>query len=306
MIGEDRLRQVDVFFSLHDTMTLMEGHNISQRPIGIFDSGVGGLSVLSAIQQLLPHEHLLYLGDQAHIPYGPRRKVQIRDFAFEITSFLLRMGAKLIVVACNTASAAALVELRQNFPEIPFVGMEPAVKPAAETTQTGKVGVLATPTTFSGDLYASVVERFAKNVAIFQDTCPGLVEKIEAGDIQGSETRQILEKALRPMLKKGIDTVVMGCTHYPFVIPLIQSITGPEVRIIDPAPAIARQTRRLLDNHYLLNLGQIPGNVHYFTSGEIKRFSKILNVLLGQTGPIEKVFWKESLTLEDNPSTHPG
>ena len=284
----------------------MKDHSNSQQPVGIFDSGVGGLSVLRAIQKLLPHENLLYLGDQAHIPYGPRLKAKIRAFAFEITSFLLEQGAKLIVVACNTASAAALVELRQYFPEIPFVGMEPAVKPAAETTQTGKVGVLATPTTFSGDLYASVVERFAKNVMILQDTCPGLVESIEAGEMQGGETRQILEKALDPMLAEGIDTIVMGCTHYPFVIPLIQSITGPGVRIIDPAPAIARQTRRLLDHHHILNLEQIPGKVRYFTTGEIDKFSKLLTVLLGQTGPVEKVFWREILKLGDDLSTHPG
>jgi len=284
----------------------MKDHSNSQQPVGIFDSGVGGLSVLRAIQKLLPHENLLYLGDQAHIPYGPRPKAKIRAFAFEITSFLLEQGAKLIVVACNTASAAALVELRQYFPEIPFVGMEPAVKPAAETTQTGKVGVLATPTTFSGDLYASVVERFAKNVIILQDTCPGLVESIEAGEMQGGETRQILEKALDPMLAEGIDTIVMGCTHYPFVIPLIQSITGPGVRIIDPAPAIARQTRRLLDHHHILNLEQIPGKVRYFTTGEIDKFSKLLTVLLGQTGPVEKVFWREILKLGDDLSTHPG
>jgi glutamate racemase len=292
--------------TLHDKMTMMNKYIDPQLPIGIFDSGVGGLSVLRAIQQLLPHENLLYVGDQAHIPYGPRPKAKIRDFAFEITSFLLKQGAKLIVVACNTASAAALVELRQNFPQMPFVGMEPAVKPAAETTHSGKVGVLATPTTFSGDLYASVVERFAKNVEIFQDTCPGLVESIESGDIQGDEPHQILKKALLPMLAEGIDTVVMGCTHYPFVIPLIQSITGPEVRIIDPAPAIARQTRRLLEHHHMLNSEPTPGKLRYFTSGLTERFSQILTELLGQTGPVEKVVWKEVLTLEDGPSTHPG
>ena len=286
-------------------MTLMDNHSDSQQPIGIFDSGVGGLSVLRAIQQLLPHENLLYVGDQVHIPYGPRPKAKIREFAFEITSFLLKQGAKLIVVACNTASAAALVELRQNFPQMPFVGMEPAVKPAAETTHTGKVGVLATPTTFSGDLYASVVERFAKNVEIFQDTCPGLVESIETGDIQGNEPRQILEKALHPMLTEGIDTIVMGCTHYPFVIPLIQTITGPEVRIIDPAPAIARQTQRLLERYQILNPQQETGCLQYFTSDDAQKFTALLPVLLGQKGSVEKVYWKEVLTLGENLANYP-
>lgn len=289
---------------LHDKMTLMNSINALQQPIGIFDSGVGGLSVLRTIQKLLPYENLIYLGDQAHIPYGPRPKAQIQTFAFEITSFLLHQGAKLIVVACNTASAAALVELRQNFPDVPFVGMEPAVKPAAETTKSGKVGVLATPTTFDGELYASVVERFAKNVRIFQDTCPGLVELIEAGDVHGGRTRQILEKGLQPMLTEGIDTIVMGCTHYPFVIPLIQSITGSEVRIIDPAPAIAQQARRLLKQYHMLNTEKTPGEVRYFTSGETEKFLQILQILLGQTGSIEKVLWQEVLKLGDDLATH--
>ena len=156
-------------------------------------------------------------------------------------------GAKLIVVACNTASAAALHHLRQTFPKIPFVGMEPAVKPAAETTETGVVGVLATPATFQGELYASVVERFASGVMLLQNTCAGLVEQIEAGQMDSQETAVILEGALKPMLAAKIDTVVLGCTHYPFVIPQIKQIVGAGVRVIDPAPAVARQVGRLLE-----------------------------------------------------------
>src|SRR5512141_429323 len=153
----------------------------SSSPIGIFDSGVGGLSVLRAIRAQMPEETVIYFGDQAHIPYGPRPMEQIRDFSEAITNFLLQQDAKIIVVACNTASAAALQYLRERFPAIAFVGMEPAVKPAAEHTQTGKVGVLATPATFQGALYASVVERFAAGVELFQHTCPGLVSQIEKG-----------------------------------------------------------------------------------------------------------------------------
>ncbi|PJH74707.1 MAG: glutamate racemase, partial [Anaerolineae bacterium CG_4_9_14_0_8_um_filter_58_9] len=162
-------------------------------PLGIFDSGVGGLSVLRAIRQELPHENVLYFADQGHVPYGPRPLEEVRAFSEEITRFLLSLGAKLIVVACNTASAAALHHLRQTFPDIPFVGMEPAVKPAAEHTQTGVVGVLATPATFQGALYASVVERFANGVTLLQDTCPGLVAQIEAGNLDTPATRAILE-----------------------------------------------------------------------------------------------------------------
>ncbi len=271
----------------------MQPELLLRQPIGIFDSGVGGLSVLRAIRQELPFEDILYFGDQAHIPYGPRTRHEIRDLAFGITRFLLNLGAKLIVVACNTASAAALHELRWLFPGVPFVGMEPAVKPAAETTHTGKVGVLATPTTFTGDLYASVVERFAKDVQIFTSTCPGLVERVEAGDLEGPQTREILEEALLPMLAAGIDTVVMGCTHYPFVIPLIQSITGPEVKVIDPAPAIARQVRRLLDGMSLLNPEDRSGVLRFFTSGDPQRFSGLLPRLLGENGPVYRVNWQD-------------
>jgi glutamate racemase len=264
------------------------------RPIGIFDSGVGGLSVLRAIRQTLPNEAILYLGDQAHVPYGLRPQSEIRQFSESISRFLLLKGAKLIVVACNTASAAALRYLRQIFPEVPFVGMEPAVKPAAEITHTGKVGVLATPTTFAGALYASVVERFAGGVQIFQDTCPGLVGQIEAGDLDSRTTRDILEKALQPMLREGIDTVVMGCTHYPFVIPLIQEITGPAVRIIDPAPAIARQTERLLSAFGMLSKRSELGAMTFFTSGNPDKMTRLLLTLLGESGPVFHFGWQDA------------
>jgi glutamate racemase len=204
---------------------------------------------------------------------------------------MLSQVAKIIVVACNTASAAALHYLRELFPFISFVGMEPAVKPAAETTQTGKVGVLATPTTFAGELFASVVERFAKDVEIFKNTCPGLVEQIEMGDLESETTRAILEDALNPMLNAGIDTVVLGCTHYPFVIPLIKSITGPDVRTIDPAPAIARQVHRVLKGNYLLKLGEDSPDLHYFTTESTKRFELILGILLGETGKVSQATW---------------
>ena len=272
----------------------------SQQPIGVFDSGVGGLSVLKAIRQELPHEAVLYLGDQAHIPYGPRTKSQIRDFSVEITRFLLAQGAKLIVVACNTASAAALHELRDIFPEVPFVGMEPAVKPAAKTTHTGKVGILATPTTFSGDLYASLVERFANDVKLYTSTCPGLVEQIEAGKLDSLETLAILEEALHPMLEEGIDTVVLGCTHYPFVIPQIRELTGPNVQTIDPAPAIARQTRHLLEERVLLNSDETILPVRFFTSAGTGSLASVLPRLLCEDSPVEKVTWGEDMKLHQS------
>lgn len=260
-------------------------------PIGIFDSGVGGISVLRAIHQQMPEESVIYFGDQGHIPYGPRPMQQIRDFSDRITRFLLEQDVKIVVVACNTASAAALKFLREQFPDVQFVGMEPAVKPAAERTRTGKVGVLATPATFQGALYASVVERFANGVELFQDTCPGLVQQIEQGNLQGEETRRILGAALRPMLEKNIDTVVLGCTHYPFVIPLIQEIVGQNVRVIDPAPAVARQTGRLLEAQGMRNRSTASGKLKLYTSGDPDALESLLPKLLGKAGDVERVEW---------------
>ena len=265
-------------------------------PIGIFDSGVGGLSVLRAIREQLPDENIIYFADQGHVPYGPRRLEEVREFSEAITRFLLDRGVKLIVVACNTASAAALHSLRQMFPDIPFVGMEPAVKPAAEVTRTGVVGVLATPATFQGALYASVVERFAGNVTLLQDTCPGLVQQIEKGELDTAETRQILESALRRMLDRGIDTVVLGCTHYPFVIPLIQEIAGPEVRVIDPAPAVARQVARLLDSAEARRVVSRGETLRLFTSGDAERLRNLLPRLLMESGDVQTVRW-DGLTI---------
>jgi glutamate racemase len=264
----------------------------SQYPVGIFDSGVGGLSVLRAIHQTLPDEDLIFLADQAHVPYGSRTLEEVRTFSEGITRFLLSQGAKLLVVACNTASAAALHHLRQVFPQTPFVGMEPAVKPAAEQTRSGVVGVLATPATFQGALYASVIERFANGVTVLQDTCPGLVMAIEAGQLDGAEVRMILEKALHPMLIQGIDTVVLGCTHFPFVIPLIEEIVGPQVRVIDPAPAVARQVGRLLEMHGLHASSAKPGRMRFGTTGDPHQMGALLPKLIGQISQVHPAYWE--------------
>lgn len=265
----------------------------SNNPIGIFDSGVGGLSVLREIRVQMPDEHLIYFGDQGHVPYGPRSMEQIQNFSEGITKFLLKQNSKIIVVACNTASAAALKYLRANFPDVQFVGMEPAVKPAAEKTQTGKVGVLATPATFQGALYASVVERFANGVELFQNTCPGLVNQIEKGELNSPATRAILEDALLPMLAQNIDTVVLGCTHYPFVIPLIEQIVGENVRVIDPAPAVAKQVKRLLEAGGMLNQNGDEGTVRFITSGEADSVKRLLSTLLGIRSKVEAVMWRD-------------
>jgi glutamate racemase len=255
--------------------------------------------VLRAIRQQHPLENILYLADQGHVPYGPRSLEEVRGFSEVITRYFISQGAKLMVVACNTASAAALHYLREVFPEMPFVGMEPAVKPAAEQTRSGVVGVLATPATFQGELYASVVERFANGVDVLQDTCTGLVKQIEAGNLAGAETRQILTNALEPMLEKGIDTVVLGCTHYPFVIPLIEEIVGPEVRVIDPAPAVARQVGRLLDQYGMRAEGGRDGEVRYLTTGEVEGLESFLKKV-GMVGEVGMVSWGCELTTDEH------
>ena len=268
------------------------------QPVGVFDSGVGGLSVLRAMRQLMPEEPVIYFADQVHVPYGPRSLEQVRDFSEAITRFLLDQGARLIVVACNTASAAALHYLREKFSDISFVGMEPAVKPAAEHTQSGLVGVLATPTTFQGALYASVLERFANGVQVLQDTCPGLVGQIEGGNLDGEETHAILENALRPMLDRGIDTVVLGCTHYPFVIPLIEQIVGEKVRVIDPAPAVAKQAKRLLEAEGMKKSVGERAQVRLYTSGNSDSLKSMLPKLLGENGLVKQVKWLDDRRVE--------
>jgi len=266
------------------------------QPIGIFDSGVGGLSVLRALRQVLPGEDILYVGDQAHIPYGPRSQGEIQQFSVGITRFLLKKGAKLILVACNTASAAALHFLREKFQSIAIVGMEPAVKPAAQASHTGKVGVLATSTTFAGDPYTTLVERFARGVDLYQSTCPGLVEQVEAGELATPTTRAILEESLSPMLGVGVDTIVLGCTHYPFAVPLIREIVGPAVNIIDPAPAVARQVRRVLSTQDLCN-AQDEGGSKFFTSGGTVQMIAQIKALIGEAGDISPVYWETDLIL---------
>jgi glutamate racemase len=266
---------------------------MSHAPIGLFDSGVGGLSVYREVRRLLPHENLIYLADQAHVPYGPRTLEEIRRFSEGLTRFLLAREAKAIVVACNTASAAALKELRATFPETPFIGMEPAVKPAAERSRTRTIGVIATPATFQGQLFASVVDRFAQGVRVVTQTCPGLVDEIERGNLDGPPVTRILEPALAPLREAGIDRLVLGCTHYPFVVPAIRRILGQAVEIVDPAPAVARQVQRVLDERGVPNSSLDPGSEWFATSGERARFERALVSLLGVRSPVQSLKWLE-------------
>jgi glutamate racemase len=261
--------------------------------IGIFDSGVGGLSVWRQVAERLPDEGLACLADQAHVPYGPRPLDEIRVFSEAITRFLLRQGCRIIVVACNTASAAALKSLRTTFPEVPFVGMEPAVKPAAQSTRTGKVGVLATPATFQGELFASVVERFAGGVHLINQVCPGLVEQVEAGRLDTPDTDALLRHYLTPMMQAGVDTIVLACTHYPFLAPAIRRIAGPTVQVIDPAPAIARQVQRIMEQRGWHSESSAPRRLFY-TTGDVATFARTLDQLVGVRGAVQAARWNDT------------
>ncbi len=263
-----------------------------QAPVGIFDSGLGGLSVWREIVVQLPAEATLYVADQAHIPYGPRSVTEIRRFAHVITGFLLARGAKAIVVACNTASGAALHALRAAYPEVPFVGMEPAVKPAVEQSATRTIGVLATPTTFEGDLFRRLVDRFGRQVEIHTRACPGLVEAVEAGATAAPETVALVRRCLAPLIDQRIDQLVLGCTHYPFVREAIESVLGPSIAVIDPAPAVARQLGRVLVRSKLSNPDAAPGRHCFYTSGAPDLLAQVVWRLTGASPSVEALRWQ--------------
>ncbi len=277
--------------------------------IGIFDSGVGGLSVWREVVCQLPYASTLYLADQAHVPYGSRSLKEVRDFAEGITRFLLAQGAKIIVIASNTTSAAALYPLRNLFPDVPFVGMEPALKPAIERTRTGVVGVIATPATFQGELFANLVRRYTNGVSVVSQACPGLVEAVEMGALDSPETAALLERYLSPMIEAEVDQLVLGCTHYPFLRPIIEQWMGTGAEVIDPAPSVARQVA-----HILINAGRKPPSDlalsrnrnfedrHiFYTSGDTAAFTRMIKRLLSPLTDVslnvQPVAWQAGLEL---------
>ena len=214
--------------------------------IGLFDSGVGGLTIAAEVHQLLPQETLYYVADNARAPYGSRKPEEVLQFSVEICDFLISEGAQLIVVACNTATGIAIDHLRAHFPSTLFVGIEPAVKPAAEQTKNGRVGVMATELTLASNRFARLIREYGSSTLFYSDPCKGLVPLIEAGNFSDSRLTQVLEDILAPMVAEEIDTLVLGCTHYPLVAPIIRTIVGDQVNIINPAPATAKQVVRLL------------------------------------------------------------
>lgn len=244
--------------------------------IGVFDSGEGGLSVLKEITRLLPEAEYVYYSDNAHCPYGEKSPEYIQDRARAITEQLLKEGADVIVVACNTATAAAISVLRSEYSDassqevrdrvreltggrhdhICFIGMEPAVKPAALGTRTGVVGVLATAGTLKGSKYLKTKESVDDQVNVFEHVGRGFVELVEEGRLSGSEAEDVVKASLGPLLSAGADIIVLGCTHYPFLLPVLQKVAGPDIRFIDPAPAVARQLVRVLKRDGMLSAGE--------------------------------------------------
>ena len=242
--------------------------------------------MLREIRKRVPSEILLYLADHAHCPYGNRPLTEVRALATQIARWLRAEGAKLITVACNTASAAALHQLRETFPCTPFVGMEPALRPAVSITRTGTVGVLATETTFQGELFASLVDRFARDVTVLTQACPGLVGLVEKDEGDSHRARILLQRYTQPLLERGADTLVLGCTHYSFLKPQLQDVAGPSVTIIDPAPAVADQVTRMLNENGLVRSAaeEAPAPIVACTTDrtQASQFSEQVKSLLGE------------------------
>jgi len=247
--------------------------------IGVFDSGVGGLSVLRHIRQLLPKERLIYVADSAHVPYGEKSREYIEARSLLITRFLQQQGADAIVVACNTASAAAAASLRSQF-NMPIIAMEPAVKPAVAASRNGIVGVLATTGTLASARFAALLERYAGEGEIITQGCPGLVEQVEKGELNSPLTRELIERYTEPLLRRGADTLILGCTHYPFLAALIAEVAGRHIALVDTGAAVARQLQRRLQTELPLRSSG-PASAEFFTSGNLAQAMPILSVLWG-------------------------
>lgn len=251
--------------------------------IGVFDSGVGGLSVLRHIRQTLPDAQLIYVADSAHVPYGDKSPHTIEQRSLKLARFLISQGAEAIVIACNTATAAAAATLRREF-DIPIIGMEPAVKPAVAATRTGVVGVLATTGTLESARFAALLDRYAGDVKIVTQSCPGLVEQVERGELHGAHIRELVACYTAPLLDHGADTLILGCTHYPFLSHLIREVAGEGITLVDTGEAVARHLKTRL----LTELPERPAcrvetrpTEQFFTSGDTEQASHIMSILWG-------------------------
>lgn len=257
----------------------------NKNPIGLFDSGIGGTSIWKEVNALLPNEDTIYLADSKNAPYGKKTKQEIIDLCFKNVDFLLSQNCKLIVVACNTATTNAIKEMREKY-DIPFIGIEPAIKPAANQSETQKIGILATKGTLNSELFNRQVENFS-NVKILEQVGHGLVELIESGKIDSEEMRNLLKNYLRPMIAENIDYLVLGCSHYPYLIPEIKKIIPNHIKIIDSGEAVAKQTRIILEKNNLLNSSTEKGKNIFFTNSDA---TVLKNILGFEDNVLEKDF----------------
>ncbi len=255
---------------------------MSQAPIGIFDSGVGGLSILKTIQQHLPNENLLYFADSKYAPYGQLDETTLKQRCLFIADFFVKRKAKAMVIACNTATALMAEWLRTEY-DIPIIAIEPAIKPAAAMTKTNRIGVFATQHTLNSERYRSLLERFTADKEVYESACLGFVEQVEKGELDTLKTISLIEKNLLPMLDQNIDTLVLGCTHYPFLSDSIQTVAGKQaLTIVDNADAVCLQLIRVLAELQLLNLKLHQAN-YYFNSAELEDDNQVMSNLLGYT-----------------------
>jgi len=260
-----------------------------QNAIGVFDSGVGGLSVLRAIRAALPHEHLVYVADSGHAPYGDQTEAHITQRTLTVGNWLAEQGVKGITIACNTATVVAAKTLREQT-HLPVVAIEPAIKPAVAITRSGVVGVLATRQTVQSAAVARLVDLYGSDKRVVLQACPGLVELVERADLHGPETEQLLRQFIAPLLEQGADTLVLGCTHYPFLRDTIQRVAGEGVTLIDPAVAVARELARRLADSGHLSAQQTLGRVAFFTTGDVAQAQTVMSHL-----------WDEPLTVQTLP-----
>ncbi len=258
----------------------------AENPIAVFDSGVGGISVLKHIHALLPHEPLLYVADSKYAPYGNKTAAEIQARCFEIAEFLIAKNAKALVVACNTATAAAIDALRAKY-NLPIIGMEPAVKPAAEASRNGIIGVLATTGTLKSAQFAALLESYGRNVKVVTQACVGLVECIERGELNTANTKVLVQQYCAPLLAEGADTIVLGCTHYPFIKPLIEQAVGNNVAIIDTGAAVAKYLQKKLAEQDLLATTTAEANVTFWTNSQADNATLVIGALWGAKADVK-------------------
>ncbi|MAT89979.1 MAG: glutamate racemase [Flavobacteriaceae bacterium] len=248
---------------------------MSRHPIGVFDSGVGGISIWKEIHNCLPHEDTIYLADSKYAPYGNKSAEEITALSVKNTEFLRKQQCKLIVVACNTATTNAIEHLRERY-DIPFIGIEPAIKPAALQTQTKSIGILATKGTLSSALFHQTAEAFTKDISVIEIVGEGLVPLIEAGAMNSEETKKLLAQYMAPMLAANIDHLVLGCSHYPFLIPQLKELLPPHVQIIDSGAAVARQTKAVLEKNGLQTTNSELPNLQFYTNQDPATLQELL------------------------------